>query len=226
MKNRILYFSQWRRVNEDIGSNSNTYGCHAKYEDLSNNSPDPSNSPDSSSSEESSESEDGEVLARLSGSYTVPSDISSRGDALHSFDTRKKKSGETVKWGGRMCKGWESEEAKSVWGKYVKLDQGVGINQKLKEFIKRGINPDVANLNVEIEGYKVTWSVDIVKSTDGIAWSGVATRGSIGDGAKSRMEGQIPVMKQKNKNLSNWTKLDFEFTGHRGIYQQWWKYTG
>lgn len=135
----------------------------------------------------------------LSGSYTVPSNVPNTADARHAFDRRR-----SDKFGGRMLMGWEDSTQKSKWGQWVKLDQGIGINQKLKELINMGIKPDVQDINIDIKGNTVNWSAKIVKSQDGKAWAGVSTRGSAGGGKQNALN-QVQKLKSDNPNLKDWT---------------------
>lgn len=135
----------------------------------------------------------------LSGSYTVPPDVPAKADARHAFDRRK-----SDKFGGRMLRGWEDSTQKSRWGQWVKLDQGVGINQKLAELIKMGIKPDVQDIKIDIRGNTVNWSATIVQSKDGKAWAGVSTRGSAGGGKQNALN-QVQKLKSDNPNLKDWT---------------------
>jgi hypothetical protein len=166
--------------------------------------------------EESSEYFDYTLPITLTGSYTVGKDVPFKYDARHSFDRRK-----SDKFGGRMLRGWDDPVAKAKWGRYVKLDQGKGINQVMKDLLDRGINPDVSNIKIEINGMSVRWSATIIESQDGQRWVGVGSRGSAG--SRASMLKQIEKMKRDNPNFRNWTLvLDYN---QNGIYQQFWKYT-
>lgn len=153
---------------------------------------------------------------KLSGSYQAPR---GDGDALHSFDRRK-----SDKFGGYMLTGgpippqFESK---------VKLDQGKGINQVLRELHSQGIKPDVKSINIQVNSdYTVQWEAIIDESTDGKAYVGVASRGSAGGGADSRAQGQLPSLKSKNPKFCNWTTvLDFDITKPIKIRQFFLKYT-
>jgi peptidoglycan hydrolase-like protein with peptidoglycan-binding domain len=135
----------------------------------------------------------------LSGSYKVPPDVPAKADARHAFDRRR-----SDKFGGRMLRGWEDSAQKSRWGHWVKLDQDVGINQKLNELIKMGIKPDVQDIKVDIKGNTVNWSATIIQSKDGKAWAGVSTRGSAGGGKQNALN-QVQKLKSDNPNLRDWT---------------------
>lgn len=156
---------------------------------------------------------------KLSGSFKVPNNISSRGDALHSFDRRK-----SDKFGGYMLRG---TPIPSKWSSYVKLDQGKGINQVLEELYKKGVSADITELTVDVnDDYSVNWEATIDESSDGKSYVGVASRGSAGGGADSRAEAQIPQLKSKNPKNCNWTEvLDLNVTSPIKIRQFFLKYT-
>jgi len=156
---------------------------------------------------------------KLSGSYQVPSDISGKGDALHSFDRRKRDG-----FGGYMLRG---TPIPSKWTKYVTLDQGKGINQVLEDLNKKGVKADITDLEITVnKDYSVDWSATIDESSDGKSYVGVASRGSAGGGADSRAEVQIPKLKSKNSEYCNWTEvLDLNITSPIKIRQFFLKYT-
>lgn len=156
---------------------------------------------------------------KLSGSYRVPGIIPAKGDALHSFDRRK-----IDGFGGYMLRGGPIPNR---WNSYVKLDQGKGINQVLKELISSGINPDVTNIKVTVNpDYSVNWEATIEESRDGKAYSGVATRGSSGSNADKRALEQIPSMKSKKTNAYNWKEvLDLNVSKPIKIRQYFLKYS-
>jgi hypothetical protein len=137
----------------------------------------------------------------IKGSYTVPADIPSRADALHSFEKRRYDG-----FGGRMS---------------------TAINAKLRELYKTGINPDLLNLKIVIDGklYKVDWEATVGPSKDGKAYVGMSTVGSTGGGADSRAKGQIEGMKKWVQGAKDYTLvLDFV---HQSPYirQYFYKYT-
>jgi len=156
---------------------------------------------------------------KLSGSFKVPDNISSKGDALHSFDRRK-----SDKFGGYMLRG---TPIPSKWSPYVKLDQGKGINQVLEELYKKGVSADITDLTVDVNNdYSVNWEATIDESSDGKSYVGVASRGSAGGGADSRAESQIGPLKSKNPKNCNWTEvLDLNVTSPIKIRQFFLKYT-
>lgn len=153
---------------------------------------------------------------KLSGSYQAPR---GDGDALHSFDKRK-----SDKFGGYMLTGGPIP---SQYESQVKLDQGKGINQVLRELNDEGIKPDVKSISIKVNNdYTVEWEAVIDASTDGKAYIGVSSRGSAGGGADSRAQGQLPELKSKNPNFCNWTTvLDFETNKPFRIRQFFLKYT-
>ncbi len=153
----------------------------------------------------------------ISGSFIVDDSVPHHGDAMHSFDRRK-----SDKFGGRMLNGWESEEAKRKWGRYVKLDQGVGINQAMQQLVSLGYKPDVKDIKIQMDKNRVKWSAQIVKSRDGKKWDGLMTRGSAG-GGKANAQNQIEVMKRSNPEKKNWT-LAHEID-RPGLNQIFLKYT-
>ena len=153
---------------------------------------------------------------KLSGSYQAPR---GDGDALHSFDRRK-----SDKFGGYMLTGGPIP---TQFESKVKLDQGKGINQVLRELNAEGIKPDVKSINIQVNSdYTVQWEAIIDESTDGKAYVGVASRGSAGGGADSRAQGQLPSLKSKNPKFCNWTTvLDLDITKPIKIRQFFLKYT-
>lgn len=153
----------------------------------------------------------------LSGSYVVDNSVSARGDALHAFDRRK-----SDKFGGRMLRGWEDESMKSKWGKLVKLDQDLGINQVLKQLVDLGFKPNVENIKINTKGNKVSWKAKIVKSRDGKAWVGVDTRGSAGGGKQNALN-QVADMKRNSPGKKNWTIV--HEIDRPGLNQYFFKYT-
>jgi len=156
---------------------------------------------------------------KLSGSFQVPSDISGKGDALHSFDRRKRDG-----FGGYMLRG---TPIPSKWSQYITLNQGKGINQVLEELDKKGVKADITDLNITVnKDYSVDWSATIDESSDGKGYVGVASRGSAGGGADSRAEAQIPKLKSKNSEYCNWAEvLDLNITSPIKIRQFFLKYT-
>ena len=161
--------------------------------------------------------QDVRIPMTLSGSYVVDDSIPHHGDAMHSFDRRK-----SDKFGGRMLNGWEDEEAKRKWGRWVKLDQGLGINQAMQQLVALGYSPDVQDIKIQMDKDRVRWSAKIVKSRDGKKWNGLMTRGSAGGGKANAMN-QIDVMKSSNPEKKNWT-LAHEID-RPGLNQIFLKYT-
>jgi len=156
---------------------------------------------------------------KLSGSYTVPKNAPSKGDALHSFNRRRSDG-----FGGYMLRGGPIP---SRWSQYVKLDQGKGVNEVLKELIKKGVKPNVTDINIKVnDDYSVDWEVTIDESTDGKSYYGVSSRGSAGKNADSRAIGQISKLKSKNPEYCNWEEvLDLNITKPIKIRQFFFKYT-
>lgn len=156
---------------------------------------------------------------KISGSYSVPSNVSSKGDALHSFDRRKSDG-----FGGYMLRG----NPPSEWSQYIKYDQGKSINQALQDVWRSGVNPDVTNLtvNVNSSNYTVNWEATIDRSKDGRAWVGMSTVGSAGGGADQRAFGQIEAMKKFIPNAQDHSLvLDFNNTSGLKIRQFFAKWT-
>jgi hypothetical protein len=137
----------------------------------------------------------------LKGGYVVPAGTPNMADALHSFERRKSDG-----FGGRMS---------------------TKIKEALVELYKKGINPDITKLviNVDSKKYKVDWEATIEPSKDGKAYTGIMTYGSAGSGADNRAINQEATMKQKvgGKNY----KLVLDFKNPSGIYirQFFHKYT-
>ena len=153
---------------------------------------------------------------KLSGSYKAPK---GDGDALHSFERRK-----SDHFGGYMLSGGP---VPSNFSSRVKLDQGKGINEVLLELVKKGINPDVKSISINVnDDYSVDWEAIIDESTDGKAYVGVMSRGSSGGGADSRAQGQLSGLKSDNPKFCNWKMvLDLDITKPIKIRQYFLKYT-
>lgn len=128
----------------------------------------------------------------LKGGYIVPKGTPNMGDALHSFERRKSDG-----FGGRMS---------------------TKIKEQLVALYKKGINPEVTDLKVEVDSknYEVKWEATIKPSTDGKAYTGFMTFGSAGSGADTRALGQEKGMKERvgGKNY----KLVLDFKNPTGIY--------
>jgi hypothetical protein len=152
----------------------------------------------------------------LTGSYKVPK---GDGEALHSFDRRKKDN-----FGGHMLIG-SPIPAEHI--SKVKLDQGKGVNQVLTELIAQGIKPDITKIDIKVnDDYTVNWSVTIDESKDGKAYAGLSTRGSVGGGSDSRALSQLNDLKANNPNLCHWAVvLDLNVTKPMKIRQYFLKYT-
>ena len=161
----------------------------------------------------------GNLPVKLSGSYKVPKIILGKADALHAFDRRKMDG-----FGGYMLRGGPIPNR---WKSEVKLDQGRGINQVLEELIAAGIKPDVTSINIKVnDDYTVNWEATIDESKDGKAYAGLSTRGSAGENADQRALEQIPKMKLKKPNASNWKQvLDLNVDKPIKIRQYFFKYT-
>jgi GH24 family phage-related lysozyme (muramidase) len=152
----------------------------------------------------------------LTGSYQAKK---GDGDALHSFDRRKSDG-----FGGYMLTG---SPVPVKHASKVKLDQGKGINQVLRELIAEGIKPDVTNISIKVNSdYSVNWSATINESKDGKAYYGIASRGSAGGGADERAKGQLPAMQSGAPNFCHWTViLDLNVKSPIKIRQYFIKYT-
>ena len=161
----------------------------------------------------------GNLPVKLSGSYKVPKIILGKADALHAFDRRKMDG-----FGGYMLKGGPIPNR---WKSEVKLDQGRGINQVLEELISAGVKPDVTSINIKVnDDYSVNWEATIDESKDGKAYSGLSTRGSAGENADQRALDQLPKMKSKKPNASDWKQvLDLNIDKPVKIRQYFFKYT-
>jgi hypothetical protein len=137
----------------------------------------------------------------IKGEYVVPKGTPNMGDALHSFERRKSDG-----FGGRMS---------------------TKIKEALVDLYKKGINPDVTDLkiNIDSKNYKVTWEATIKPSTDGKAYTGFMTYGSAGSGADKRAIGQEERMKKIIGGKDY--KLVLDFKNPTGIYirQFFYKYT-
>jgi hypothetical protein len=137
----------------------------------------------------------------VKGEYVVPKGTPNMGDALHSFERRKSDG-----FGGRMS---------------------TKIKEALVDLYKKGINPDVTDLkiNIDSKNYKVMWEATIKPSTDGKAYTGFMTFGSAGSGADKRAIGQEERMKKIIGGKDY--KLVLDFKNPTGIYirQFFYKYT-
>ena len=137
----------------------------------------------------------------VKGSYSAPKGDA---DALHSFERRKSDG-----FGGKML---------------------TKINEKLREVYKAGINPDVTDIKINIDStnYTVKWEATIDESKDGVAYMGVASRGSAGKTADRRAEGQIDnLMRKLKRNDAEDIKLVLDFKNPSGVYirQFFYKYS-
>jgi hypothetical protein len=161
----------------------------------------------------------GKLPMKLTGSYKVPKMAIAKGDALHAFDRRKLDG-----FGGYMLRGGPIPNR---WKSSVKLDQGRGINQVLEQLIAAGVKPDVTSIKVKVnDDYSVNWEATIDESKDGKAYAGLSTRGSAGENADQRALDQIPKMKSKKPNASDWKQvLDLNIDSPIKIRQYFFKYT-
>jgi len=138
---------------------------------------------------------------KVTGSYIAPKGDA---DALHSFERRKSDG-----FGGGIS---------------------TKIEEKLKNVYDSGINPDIKDIKINIDStnYKVSWEVTIDESKDGIAYMGISTRGSAGNTADKRAEGQVDdmVRKLERKGAEN-IKLVLDFKNPTGVYirQFFFKYS-
>jgi hypothetical protein len=142
---------------------------------------------------------------KVSGSYSVPKDIKSRGDALHAFNRRK-----SDKFGGHML---TNGPIPSQWSPYIKLDQGKSINQVLDSLEKKGIKADVTDLDIKVNNdFTVEWEATIDKSKDDKSYR-VFTRGSAGNSADTRAQRQLSGLKSDNSEFCGWDEvLDLNIT--------------
>lgn len=138
----------------------------------------------------------------LKGGYVVPENTPNKADALHAFERRKSDG-----FGGRMS---------------------TKINEALRKMYAEGINPDILELKVTVDGkkYKVDWEATLSESKDGKAYVGMSTVGSAGAGADSRALSQIPNMKTWAKGAKDYT-LVLDFVNPKDVYirQYFYKYT-
>jgi len=156
---------------------------------------------------------------KISGEYRVPDNISNKGDALHSFNKRKSDG-----FGGYMLKG----NPPSEWSQYITLNQGMGINQALEDVWRKGVNPDVTDLIIDVDSRNliVKWSAIIDESKDGNAYVGMSSVGSAGQDADNRAQSQIDKMKTWVKGAQDYTiVLDFKNTSGIYIRQDFYKWT-
>ena len=137
----------------------------------------------------------------VKGSYSVPENIPNRLDALHSFERRA-----SDKFGGGMS---------------------TKINSALRSLYKKGINPDLTDLQIKIDPvkYSVQWTATIEPSKNGKAYVGMITRGSAGANADSRAKAQIQNI---NKEINNGKNIelvkDLNFNDRFKIRQFFYKY--
>jgi len=137
----------------------------------------------------------------VKGFYQVPENIPNRIDALHSFESRKSDG-----FGGKMS---------------------TQINAALRELYKQGMNPDILNLDIQIDPvkYSVTWSATLAESKNKIPFVGMITRGSAGGGADERAKMQVQNIKSLVPNGTNITLIkDLNFNNKIKIRQFFYKY--
>lgn len=138
----------------------------------------------------------------VSGSYSAKGQ-EHPADALHSFEKRKSDG-----FGGGMS---------------------TKINEKLKEVYNAGINPDIEDIQIEIDSKNlfVKWSAKIVKNKQSDkAYIGIQTFGSAGLDADRRAKDQKQQMMSRIDNLVDYD-LAKDFVNRGGIYirQYFYKYT-
>lgn len=161
----------------------------------------------------------------VSGSYTLPSGIPNKGDALHAFNRRK-----SDKWGGYIISGPNNPEMPipDKFKSYIKFDQGMGIKDAMEKMRKQGLKPDIKEGDLQINvvnSSKVEWRAFISPSSDGNSWIGVSTVGSAGAGADRRANGQIQGMKKRKPEAREWALiLDLNITTPIKIRQFFYKY--
>jgi hypothetical protein len=126
-----------------------------------------------------------EVMMILEENITLPLTLSGafngeNGDQLHAFQSTN-----GVEIGGMQTK----------------------VNEKLKEIINAGLKPEITDVKATIDTTKnqTSWEVTIGNSKDGIAYSGLITRGSCCNSTyQFRATKQIPEMKTKNPTYKNY----------------------
>jgi hypothetical protein len=144
------------------------------------------------------------TIKTISNTWTVPTSAPNKGDALHSFERRK---------------------SDGVGAKIL-----TQIESELKKMYDKGVNPDIYELNIDVnsKNYTVKWDAKIGPSKDGKAYVGLASRGSAGSNADFRAKNQLPKLKSKLKNAGaeDITEL-LDFKNPRGIYirQHFFKFT-
>jgi hypothetical protein len=136
----------------------------------------------------------------VQGEYSVPANTPNRADALHSFESRKSDG-----FGGKMS---------------------TKINEQMRKLYKKGINPDVSDVKIDIDSvnYKVKWSAKVSESKDGKAYIGITTFGSAGSNADSRARGQFEATKQRVGGSDYTLVLDFKNPSGIYIRQFFYKY--
>ena len=122
------------------------------------------------------------IQVKVFGTYdTTKAPQGGGGDALHSFQSRKKDT-----FGGRM---------------------NDAVNLALLEVYEKGINPYIQSLKIEFSpnktsGPKVVWEVIITESTDGKAYVGLGSRGGAGNvGSGTAVNRALEQANQKKKDL-------------------------
>lgn len=153
------------------------------------------------------------------------------GDALHSFDRRG-----SDKFGGYMFHGglggdWsipEKYKSRINVGTQGGTYAGKGANYVMDDLAKKGIRPDIAKIEIDIDWsqYKVSWSIYITQSTDGKVYIGGSTRGSIGSTYAERADEQIPKMKEDNPSYTNWKQVYLIDDSTHSLRQYFFVYTG
>lgn len=150
-------------------------------------------------------------VIKVSGYYDV-THAPRKGDALHSYQSRKgNPSDDPSGFGGRM---------------------NDAVSAELKSFYNSKLNPDFT-VSSSITGNKVTWSVEIKESTDGKAYVGIQSRGGAKGGGYAPWA--ITNTNDKKKgypaelgepNMEQVDVLDFKtVVGGTYIRQIFWKYT-
>lgn len=152
------------------------------------------------------------------------------GDALHSFDRRKEGFGGYMFHGG-LGGDWsipEKYKSRINVGTQGGTYAGKGANYVMDDLAKKGIRPDIAKIEIDIDWakYTVSWSIYITQSTDGKVYIGGSTRGSIGSNYAERADEQIPEMKEKNSNFTNWKQVYLIDDSTHSLRQYFFVYTG
>lgn len=123
---------------------------------------------------------------KVSGNYdTSKAPYGGGGDALHSFESRKKD-----RFGGRMT---------SI------------IQEQLLYFYQNGINPFIENITISVSGAVVSWEASIVESKDGKAYVNMTSRGAAGGNADRDQRSKENLEKKKKELPGEKNEPNMEF---------------